>query len=239
MGNGSKLPLALIVALSAGCYDFAEPAFPERGAPAVFHANIRVTEQGGVHLQAFLTPGIGTDGFTREVDTEAIVLMGSSVVPWRVGNQQLREYADTLPLPDRVGVEPITLSAPRVRQIQARPPSIHWFVPQRLDPDTIVVAAGYDIVLNLLPEAGTSVPAPSTRVWTLQIAGDSALFHVGSSGLVPEHLRIPAHWLPRDADGEYQALLTSHMGGVQRPAPGDYMANINLDTRLTWIIRVR
>lgn len=244
MGNGSQLPRALILllaaALTGGCYDFHDPMFPASGAPVTLQANIWLTEDRGLSFYGYLTPGINADGFTRTVEADAIVLMGSSIAPIRVRDEQLHEYADSMQLSDRIGKQPITLVSPRVKGIQAPTPAIQWFVPERLDPDTITIEAGADLILRVQPEAGMSLPLPQIRQWSVHVAGDSTVFTAGANGIVPAEIRVPAYWLPAaDSAGRLRAVLIVYMASHQRPEPGDYMANINLDTRLTWHIRIR
>lgn len=223
-----------------GCdIDFVEPDLPERGAPVVFEATLRVLDGSTIEVGARLAPGLDESGIRRTLQREAMRVLGAEIAPDSVLRNGTRVYLATLPV---VGIpaDPITLEAPKVEDVGALPPVVRWFGLTRQGPDTVELAPGSDLILTVDSAAAAAVPPPDIRQWTLLLTGAGrAFFSVGSNGVPPDSIVVPARWIPQATDGVITARLTYQQSVQLRPAPGDYVALVLLDTRIQWTVRSR
>jgi len=227
--------LPLLLLLAAGCIDFVEPELPDRGAPAAIEATIRIMDDGTAELDARLVPGLDSNGNRRAVERDIVDVLGRAVAPDTVLFDGTRRYVETWAVSPQVVGEPISFEAPRLGGVVAMPPAIEWSSVRRVDPDTIQVERGEDVVLALAQGSPVS-QAADIRQWFLRLEGDSSAFNISADGLPPDIIQVPARWIP--AGAEIAVRLIQTQSAVVSHEPGDYLGLIVLDTRLHWTVRM-
>ena len=235
MRKALLLVLSLIV--STGCFDFVEPDLPEAGAPAILQAAIHVDSDGTVQFDGLLAPALTVDGFERVIQNDTIRVFGigvgsDSVLP---NSSRIYHFNERVPA---VGAQPISLEAPDIEDVLANPPVIRWQNIRRIDADTIMWQAPADLVLRIA-KTESSEPAPQGRQWIVDLISEEGNFRIGSNGIPPDSIRIPAYYVPASALGRVSAVLTYFQNGTYRVAPGDYVLALTTDTRARWTILVK
>jgi hypothetical protein len=239
-GRGLGTARAIVAALAVGlaaCIDFVEPDLPELGAPVVLQVGVVIVDVVSAGVDARLAPGLDADGFRRSVSRAALRVAGVAIDPDTVLRNGTHVYDAELVLA-RSPADPILIEAPAVDDVAAPPPVARWFTVRRVGPDTVRLAAGADLVLVLDTSAAAPDPPPATRQWVLALTGANGTFTIASTGIPPDTLVVPARWLPAPADGVVQARLVAQQSAQLRPPPGDYVALLTLDTRITWTVLV-
>ncbi len=245
MGAGSHLPralsagprhglLTLALLACAGCLDFVDPVLASRGAAAVAAATIVVNDAGDVALMLRVLPGLDSAGVPRDVTDGTTRLLGRAIGPDSI---TLREWIyDTTWQADPAQLAgPITFQAPAVRGVAA-PPAFTWYGVRRLDPDTITLVAGRDMVLTLNARGGSPAPAPAQRQWFMTLASTGGVFRLGADGIPPDTVIVPARWIP--AGDIVRVLLIWVQTADIRPPPGDYIGLVTLNAQTTWVVRI-
>ncbi|CAN5698858.1 hypothetical protein BH23GEM10_BH23GEM10_08570 [soil metagenome] len=231
---------AVIVAAAAmlfvGCLDFEDPMIPNRSAPAVLQANMRVFDEGAFQVDGSLSPGRDSTGFRRPVQSPFIIAAGNVIEPRTLSPTGTRTYSTIMPIPRRQTLGPFTLQAPNVRDV-GQLPEILWHGLQRLDPDTLVVPAGADIVLRMDTADAVSLPPVPLRQWFLDLSTSAGVFRISGNGLPPLRLRIPFEWVP-EMDGNLAFVSMIYYQSAQlRSGDNLYIGNVLLDVRLRWVVR--
>ncbi len=247
MGDGGDLPGALrrsaalgaLVACAgvAGCIDFVEPDLPDLGAPAVIEATIRLTDRGTVDVDARLVPGLGADGFRRELSGNALEVLGRALEPDSVQSNGTRRYLASWSTDPGVVGQTVSLRAPAVKAVTAPPPAMDWVAVERAGPDSLGLEAGQDLSLRVRVGSSPLQPKPAIRQWFLRLGGKDGAFNISADGPPPDTIFVPARWIPA-GDSIEARLIFSQSVNLQDP-PGDYLGLITLDTRLFWTVRVR
>jgi hypothetical protein len=229
---------ALVAALVAttGCLEFADPTIPNRAAPAVLQANMRVFDQGVFQVDGSLQPGRDSAGFQRSVQSPFIHAAGHLIEPLSLGSGGRRSYMTAMTIPPRETLGPFELIAPVIRGVDELP-TVVWHGLARLDPDTIVVRPGEDIVLRMDTADAMPQPANPNRQWFLDVSAGPASFRLSSNGVPPLTLRIPADWIPPPENGHALVSLVYLQSRQLRTPDGLYIGNILLDVRLRWVVR--
>jgi hypothetical protein len=221
--------------MSAGCWDFVAPDFPEAGAPAVLQLNVSVDEAGTVGVNGVLAPGLDIGGVIRDVADDTIEVFGVRIGPSAVRRNGTREYNFTQRVPSVTLSTPLDIRAPDVNNVPGPPPQIHWFGIRKTDPDTLRWTRGTDLVLHLENDLGTSVPQPGLRQWFLQLNGNVA-FRISSDGFPPEELRIPPQFVP--ASVSKVVLVTLSFFQSAQIFSNTYIGNFGHNVLIRWIIKV-
>jgi hypothetical protein len=234
--KGTRLLLIGAVLGLAGCLDFAEPTIPDRSAAAVLQANMRVFDHGVLQVDGSLSPGRDADGFQRTVPAPFILAAGMLIEPQSIGETGVRSYSTSVPVPPRETLGPFELVAPTVHDVGALP-HVTWYGLARLDPDTIVVRPGADIVLHL--DTADAVPQPPnpTRQWFLDVTAGGRTFRISATGVPPLLMRIPAEWVPAPQNNHALVTLIYYQSSQLRSPENLYIGNVLLDVRLRWVIR--
>ncbi|MGQ0562543.1 MAG: hypothetical protein ACT443_11795 [Gemmatimonadota bacterium] len=232
------LPCLAVSLLSAGCWEFVAPDFPEAGAPAVLQANVTLSETGSLDVSAVLVPGLTFGGFQREVADDRLNVNGIELAPVAVRRNGTRAYQFVGQLDDgAVLSRPFVLVAPVVQDVTGPPPRVSWFGIRKADPDTIVWMRGEQLVLRVDTTLAPSMPPPQIQQWFLDLRGRERSFRVSSDGFPPAELHIPSEWLPESNDGIIVATMTFFQSGQQRSPAKDYLGSISLTVVLRWTIR--
>lgn len=235
MARALKL-LALTLACSA-CFDFIAPEFPEAGAPALFHVTAFVEPQQ-LRVDATLAPRLDRFGFVRPVPDDTVRVNGLPLVPNDTARPGVRTYSETWsPAPASLA-NGLEIVAPVVVGIEAEAPRFHWYVAERVGPDTMTITAGQPIVLRLNPDPGESQPPPTFRQWFLTLQSGGTTLRISADSPPPAVLTIPTEFVPTDS-GTVSVLLSDRQTASLRPAPGDYTAIVAVDSRLRWTIFVQ
>ena len=247
MGNRGNLPFALIRHASAallaltllGCVDFEDPDLPEAGDPALTQVILHLDDLGGLAVNALVIPGITSNNIRRTVPNDTLRLLGLPTTPIEVQANGTRTYLlqSQIGGPDPGG-RAITIVPPVIVPTLAPPTSIQWQGMRRLDPDTVPVINGTDVILHVELTPTTVNPAPAARSWNVDLVSAEGSFRFGANGVPPTSIRIPSFWLPATSNGRVTASLTYFQSGVYRPAPGDYTVSAGVDVRIRWTLRI-
>ena len=224
--------------LLAACLDFTEPVIPNRAAPAVLQVNMRAFDVGQFLVDGSLLPGRDTAGFQRVVQSPFILAGGFLVEPQTLGERGLRTYSTGFPIPPQATGGPFELIAPSVRDAGELPP-VRMVGLRRLDPDTLVVRPGDDVLLHMDTVPVMSVPAQRSAQWFLDVRSGARIFRISSDGAPPSTLRIPSDFIPPSPDGRAFVSMIYFQSASVRSTAGDYIGNIVLDVRLNWVIVMR
>jgi hypothetical protein len=196
-----------LAAFTAGCFDFIEPEFAEENAGAVMQINARIDDKGNIVLSGLLVPGLNSDGFLREVVRDTLYVFGVAIPSDTVRANGTREYSLSAPLGADILTQPFTIDPPRVEGI-AVAPQVRWFSPRPLDPDTIRIDPGEDLVLHIARDSAAPTPNPVEQ-WLLEMTSGSNRFQISANGPPPTELLIPATWIPEPVDSVVRVRFTS------------------------------
>jgi hypothetical protein len=228
----SLLPLGLLL---GGCLDFEDPTIPDRRSPAVLQASMRIFDAGIFQVDGSLSPGREESGFLRFVQMPFMQSGPYVIEPRTLSQQGVRTYQSAFQVPRNSTEGPFELILPDVRGTPPLP-TVRWWGLRRVGGDTITVQRGSDIVLRIdtIPEA--SSPPNRFRQWFLEIQLGSS-FRVSGDGAPPAVMRIPAEWVPQTGAPAGVISLVYLQSTQLRAADNSYIANVTLDTRLTWHVR--
>lgn len=231
---GGVLLAALVAATMGGCVDFVEPDIPNADTPATLQVAITIVDGHTALVTGRLLPGFDHIGIRRPLDDPRLTVLGREIQPLEAGADTMRAYQDTLALEPGAALGPIVVEPPPV-QGTAAPGPMTWVGIQRLGPDTLVLAQGNDLTLELeVSEGGTA----AIRQWFVVLTGDAGTFRVSSDGPPPERITIPAHWLPSPRpDGTIGVSLTDIQSETRVGPVGDYVVSGTVSSRVSWTVR--
>jgi len=132
---------------------------------------------------------------------------------------------------------------PSVEGLQPAFAPVSWHGITKLDPDSLTLAPGQDLVLHLgIPEAIAGDSAAEFEVWTLEVRGDTSSIMLVAEGLPPDTLLFPAELFPHTSGNDLIARLTyQRFDGFASeqlgPAPF-YLVTIFLQVQLRWTVRI-
>jgi hypothetical protein len=233
------LLLALVLSL-AGCWDFADPEFPEAGAPAVLQTTAVVNENGSLTFDALLAPGLSIGGVTRKVPRDTLDVYNLELGPTAIGVHGKRTYkfSDKVKLPNIVTL-PFEVMGPVVEGITGPPPRVQWFGYQKTDPDTVTLPRNADLLLHVQAVPGVSTPAPGVRQWFLEVRGSSRSFRISADSLPPSVLRVLADQVPASDGDTLHVFFSFFQTGQQHSPSNDYIGNFALTHLLHWFVRIQ
>ena len=224
--------------LLSACLDFAEPDIPNRAAVAVLQVNMRAFDAGVFQVDGSLLPGRDTTGFQRVVQSPFILAGGFLVEPRALGERGLRTYSSTFQIARNATAGPFDLVPPDVRDAGTLPP-VRLGGLRRVDPDTLFVQPGQDVLLRMDTAAVRSEPAQRFQQWFLDIRSGTRVFRISSDGPPPSTLRIPSDFIPPSPDNRAVVSMIYFQTASVRSETGAYIGNIVLDVRLNWVIVFR
>jgi hypothetical protein len=199
------LLLLLCLAL-IGCWEFIEPEFAEQDAATVLQVAARINENGDLSVTGLLVPGLDDDGFVREVVRDTLYVFGIGVASDTARPTGSRDYTLSTRLSAQTFAQPFTIVPPVVSGINSGPP-VRWATPRPLDPDTIRIAPGSDLVIRLAYDSAGSDPRP-VQQWFMELSAGFDRFQIGANGPPPNTLLIPAMWIPRPVNGAVRVSFT-------------------------------
>jgi hypothetical protein len=199
---------------------------------------MRIFDSGLFQVDGSLSPGREESGFLRVVQSPFIFAAGHVVEPRTLSDRGVRTYNETFQVPKDATVGPFDLVAPDVRGADLLPPLRFWGL-RRVGTDTLTALRGGDIVVavDTIPEA--SQPVARSRQWFAEVRTATGSFRLSADGAPPRVLRIPAEWIPLAPDGRVDISLIYYQSALVRSADLTYTANVLLDTRLNWVVRLQ
>jgi hypothetical protein len=234
-GRGGVLLTALVAVTLSGCFDFVEPDIPNADTPATLLVAIAITDGDRAIVTGRLHPGFDQIGIRRPLDSQPLAAFGREIQPWQVAPDTMLAYQDTLALGPGAALGPIVVEPPPVPGTTA-PDPMTWAGIQRLGPDTLVLAQGADLTVELeVSQGGTA----AIRQWFMVLTGDAGTFRVSSDGPPPERITIPARWLPTPGpEGTLAVTLTDIQSETRAGPAGDYVVSGTVSSRVGWTVRI-
>jgi hypothetical protein len=225
--------VTLVVVPMAGCVDFVEPEIPNADTPATLQVAITIVDGQTAQVSGLLRAGFDHIGIRRPLDSQPLTALGREIQPREAASDTLLAYQDTLALAPGAALGPIVVEPPTVPGTVA-PGPMSWAGIQRVGPDSLILADGADLALELeVSEGGTA----AIRQWFIVLAG-TASFRISADGPPPERITIPAHWLPAPrADGTVAVTLTDIQSETRVGPTGDYVVSGTVHSRVTWTVR--
>jgi hypothetical protein len=224
---------------AAGCVEFTAPDIPDAGGPAIVALLVAVSDSGTVAVSGSVRPGRDVSGVLRAIPSDAVTVLGRTVEPVRIRDEDERTYSTNFSAAADVARGPVDVVAPAVEGVGTAPPSISFSGLVRLDPDTITLRRGDDLVLRTAPGPGASTPPPGLTQWFLQLgAADDAFFGLSGGGTVPETLVVPARYVPEVPGGLIGVRLIQIRTISFPPERGNYFGTVSVQIRLHWTVRV-
>jgi hypothetical protein len=227
--------LICVCVLTAGCWDFVEPDLAAENGAGALLLTASVDPSGNVQASATLSPGLDPDGFRRRVLVDTVRVLSfatgsDTVLP--NGNHIYSLSEKTSPSAFERG---FTVSGPVLEGVSFVP-TARWYVPRKADPDTVRVARGSDLILHMVQDTVTSVPAANEQ-WLIELIGRSQRFQISATGKPPASLRIPAEWIPVPFDSAVSVSFSSFQN-TQILAP-DYRGFMSFSAFANWTVIVR
>jgi hypothetical protein len=230
--------LALLVLTPTACIELVEPEIPDPRSPAVLQANMRIFDSGVFQIDGSLNPGRESSGFLRVVQVPFIQSGQFLVAPRTLSPQGVRTYLEGFSVPRGATAGPFELVPPDVRGTQPLP-TVRWYGLQRVGSDTIRVRPGEEVVLRIDTVAAQSQPANRFRQWFLEIRTGVTVFRLSGDQPPPHLIRLPPEWVPGLLGGRSDISLIYYQSAQLRATDNSYIANVLLDTRLSWVVLFR
>jgi hypothetical protein len=231
-----KRLLLLLVALApVACLDFEDPTIPDRRQPVRLNANLRLLPGGIFQIDGTLSPGREQTGVLRLVQVPEIHASEFVATPVERDVRGVHHYLTAFSIAPERAASAFEVLVPAVRGTSAIGPIVLHGL-RRLDPDTLRLRAGDDIVLHMDTVAQPSPADRTTAQWFAEIRGGSTVFRIIADGPPPPALRIPADWVAAPT-GATVTISLIYYQTTQITTPDDtYVANVLLDTRLQWTV---
>lgn len=223
------VPILILSQLLAGCWEFIEPEFAEQDATTVMQVDARMNDQGDFFLSGLLVPGLDENGFVRAVVRDTLFVFGIPVAPSDTNPAGGRVYNLSTRLGPQVLARPFTIEPPVVAGVGPGP-AVRWSAPLPLDPDTIRVARGADLVVRIAYDTAIADPRP-TQQWFFELSAGLSRFQIGSNSPPPNRLIMPAIFIPQPSDSVVRGLFTSFQTAqiFQNEYRGVYSLTVQFD----------
>lgn len=232
MSMRPRLLMVLTCAVLAGCWDFIEPEFAAENAAAIIQINASIDEHGNLNLSGLLVPGLDEHGFVREVTRDTLYVFGMAVPSDTVLPSGSRVYRLNASLGPGILLQPFTIDPPRLAGIPIEP-TVRWYSPRPLDPDTLRIARGSELLLRIALDPNTPLPVPAQQ-WFLELSGRETRYQISANGAPPPLLRIPPEFIPEPADSVVRVALTTFQSA--QPFTGLYRGAFSYSVRMDWTV---
>lgn len=240
--NQLRAPILLLLGTGlAGCWDFVAPDLGVEAGVAVLQVSALLENDGRVQITGLLAPGIDEDGFRRRILNDTLRVFDIRFPPTGSRASGSREYFRSGRLDGDPFAQPFVIEPPRLEDVPVTP-GVRWFGVRPLDPDTLRIAPGQDLLLRLDTNLGAAVPEPGARAWSLDLAGGAGNFHLSGSGIPPETLIVPAIYLPvpfvEGGSNNFARATLAYTQSIVVRSP-NYRGNYAFTVRSTWTIEIQ
>ena len=204
---------------------------------------------GAVRVAGFLIPGLvriegSCDLRDRDLLDDTLQVMGLKLTP-DVSVPMAHRYASEF-VSSSSGFDTLAFTVEGIPSVEGLQPAfapVSWHGITKLDPDSLTLAPGQDLVLHLgIPDAIAGDSATEFERWTLEVRGDTSSIMLVADGLPPDTLLFPAELFPRTSGNDLIARLTyERFGGFpfeQLGPPPFYLVTISLQVQLRWTVRI-
>lgn len=190
----------------------------------------------GATLSGYLDVGVLSNGAFRRVldDTLAVgALVLTNPTVFSVGQYQ---YVSRDPI--AAGSRPLVIRLPAVEGLPRLAP-FQWGLRDRLDPDTVDVAAGTDPVLGVTPELPLS-PAPTFHTWQAEFISEAGTATASGTTALSFPWRVDRTLFPPSAAGLVTVRLTLSVGRSDPtdPLADSYNAYLRILQTFRWVLRL-
>jgi hypothetical protein len=235
-----RLALAGVAALSGSGCDLRFTG-PYQGEPADLLAHLRILESGPGEFtySAHLMPGRDREGQIRQVEDEALVILGARLSPVTVNAEGVRSYGHAWSLPPGEPFPELRLRAPTLESVGGGEPGYPFGPCARSDPADQSVSPGD----TLRFEVSCSHSGDDLRhiEWELEVRrrdSGGLVLYLHSNTRPPPGIEVPAEWLVQPGDPELDLLLTVTRILVWNDDPGrDYRVALTVRWAFPWTIR--
>lgn len=234
----------LLVPLLAACIDFVDVTEPTRDASgSMLRVSVEVHPHGPsgntISVNGELYLGMDAQGQRLQLASDTLWIMGVPLRPVAGGYPHVLDYRGVLPASGRQLNMGATVLPPPLHGVAAHP-EIRWYAPGRADPDTIFLRRGGDLHLRLV------VPPTSTKweSWSFNLDSQEGQVSSFRAGPLPATISVPATFVPHASGGLLRAAVNHNAfwgDDVARTSPppnGAYIVEVNVRTRMQWIVRV-
>lgn len=239
--------LAGALALLAGCdVTFVEPGvirgFARQArvemATEVVARGCGTTESGAratVCLGATVYPGLDRYGRSRRLLSDTLWALGTPLLPASVGADSTRSYVGRWAVPEaQLAGTPVAVRYPVIEGVPLEPAALSWSLVGRAGPDTLRVAEGGTLVVELLPPRLPSAPL-TLQAWALEFGGVGTITFRGS-GFPRSSYRLPESLLAELLVNPVQATLS--VTQYHTPAPTtDLLQYQQMRQVMDWTVR--
>lgn len=203
---------------------------------------------GAVRVEGFLNPGLvriegSCDLRDRDLLDDTLQVMGLKLRPNVSLPTQLGYASEFVSSSSRFDTLAFTVEGiPSVEGLQPAFTPVSWHGIAKLDPDSLTLAPGQDLVLHLgIPDAIAGDSAAELERWTLEVRRDTSSIMLVADGLPPDTLLFPAELFPRTSGNDLIARLTYERfaASFERLGPPPfYLVTIVFQVQLRWTVRI-
>ena len=204
---------------------------------------------GAVRVTGFLIPGLvriegSCDLRDRDLLDDTLQVMGLKLTP-DVSVPMAHRYASEF-VSSSSGFDTLAFTVEGIPSVEGLQPAfapVSWHGITKLDPDSLTLAPGQDLVLHLgIPDAIAGDSAAEFERWTLEVRGDTSSIMLVADGLPPDTLLFPAELFPRTSGNDLIVRLTygrfSGFPFEQLGPPPCYPVTVALQVQLRWTVRI-
>lgn len=238
----ATVALGAVLAASLGAcdVDFTDPATtPPPGlettrARLIAHVDFHTGQSPRFRFNAGLSPGVDADGEFREVPDDTLRLGAMPLSPDRVSPTGQRGY-HWLPAPG-ILPDPLRLAPPPIPGT-IQPPPVLFRAYSRQGPDTLILAVGDTLRLNIAT-LGRESDLLQNTLWTLRLSGaNGTLTSRGDDAPLPQTLHVPAAWLEWSLGTDMRATLSVQEVSAFDPSDSDYELHLTVTSVVEWVVR--
>lgn len=190
----------------------------------------------GAALSGYLDVGVLSNGAFRRVLDDTLAVGSLVLTHPAVFSAGQYQYVSRDPI--AAGSRPLVIRLPALEGLPRLAP-FQWGLRDRLDPDTVDVAAGTDPVLRVTPELPLS-PAPTFHTWYAEFISEAGT--ATASGTTEQSFpwRVDRALFPPSAAGLVTVRLTLSVGRSDStdPPADSYNAYLRILQTFRWVLRL-